>query len=88
MGGKKLNVSNKLMLRIDNLKNDDINSIEIFKPKEGRNCNIAKLYDTEKEKDGKKKDKNSKNNNVLISSLLILGIIFLVAMGLIILKTL
>ena len=54
MARKRLGKSSKVMLKIDNQSNDDIDAIEIFKPSTGGMCNPVKLYeDTEEDNEDK-----------------------------------
>ena len=88
-GGRqtRLRKSNKLMLRIDNQENNDIDAIEIFKPSNSKACSPVKLYgeienmNKEKEKDGKEKIWA-----ILLSIILIIGIIGLIALMLFLFK--
>ena len=78
------------MLRIDNLQNDDIDSIDIFKPKDSKNCSPMKLYEDNYDK-GSEDIKNNGTKRVaavVVSILLIVGIIILIGIGYMIIREL
>ena len=66
----RLRKNNKLMLRVDNQENNDIDAITVFKPSNSKACNPVKLYE-ETEKEEKENNKINKIGLVAVVTIVI-----------------
>lgn len=72
-----LRKNSKLMIKIDNQKNEDIDAITIFKPNKNKICNPVKLYENTDILDKRDDKKKIKVSTIIISIILVLVVIFL-----------
>lgn len=81
MRGTKLARNNKLMFRVDNMENNDIDSLEVFKPRDSKDCSPLRLYEDHTDDIEEKKGSSIDVRSAVTYILLIVGIVLLIAVG-------
>ena len=83
----RLRKSSKLMLRIDNQENNDIDAISLFKPNDSKSCSPVRLYQETDNEEICSRPK-IKADSIILTAVAIVGIIGLLLIGAFVFKEL
>ena len=84
----RLRKSSKLMLRIDNQENNDIDAISLFKPNDSKSCSPVRLYQETDNNEELCSRPKIKADSIILTAVAIVGILGLLLIGAFVFKEL